>query len=99
MSEPRYPWLAPVLLVGIALAGFLVPFWPFALLAGSLAGALRRPVLGIAVGLIFDLLWGIPTGYLGYLYFPLTLAALFAWGARLAAERYFFRRGALKTLY
>lgn len=99
MSEPRRPWLVPALVVGLALTGFFVPFWPFALLAAALAGALRRPVLGISVGLILDLLWGVPGGLLGYLYFPLTLAALSAWGARLFAERYFFRRGALKTLY
>jgi hypothetical protein len=99
MSEPRYPWLMPGLIVGLALAGFFVPFWPCALVAAVFAGGSGRLVLGVCVGLIFDIAWGVPGGFLGALYFPLTLAALGAWVARLTAQRYFFSRGALKTLY
>lgn len=98
MSNKFSQW-SLLLLAMLAGAGFFMPFWPFAALAAALAGALWRPVLGLCLGIFFDILWGTPGGWLGVVQFPLTLLAILSFGARLLADRYFFHHVPLKTLY
>ena len=86
-------------LLALAAAGFFMPFWPLAALAASLAPALRRPILGLGIGIFFDLLWGAPGGWLGMAHFPLTALAILSFCVRVFADRYFFHHVPLKTLY
>lgn len=86
-------------LAALSAGAFFLPFWPFAALAAALAPALRHPVLGLCIGLCFDLLWGAPGGWLGAPLFPLTALAVLSFGIRMAADRYFFHRVSVKTLY
>lgn len=67
------------LVVGLILcaAGFFIPFWPY-LMLGILTSALMYPLLGLAFGILADLLFGAPTGFWSFLGAPFSLMGLVA---------------------
>jgi hypothetical protein len=83
----------------LAVAGFLVPFWPLAGLGVALAGATGRLALALCLGLVLDIAWGTPGGLLGAVAFPFTLLGLACFGLLKAGERYLFPQSTSKTLY
>lgn len=76
----------------LAAMGFLIPFWPLEILALIVATFGGYPLFALAVGVLLDLAYGIPTGPLQYVFFPFTLFALITIGARLLSRRYMFGR-------
>lgn len=71
----------------LAAAGFLIPFWPLSVLGVLVAVAAGRWLFGVLLALLIDIAWGMPTGLLARLYFPLALLA-----AVLATVRYALSR-------
>ncbi len=57
-------------------AGFLLQFWPLALLGIIAMGCVGRGWYAIPVGFLLDLAYGAPTGTLYVLVFPFTIVAL-----------------------
>lgn len=91
-------WLLPVFFVLVG-AGFFLPFWPLSVLAVVLAGLMGRSIFAVALGLLLDIAWGIPTGILGALMFPATLLALLCIGLRFFANRHLLGKTLPKKLY
>ena len=67
-------------------------YWPLALLGVLWAAWSGSFVAALGLALLVDLLWGVPTGALNHLYFPVVLFALSLLGMRLFAARYFLDR-------
>ncbi len=82
----------------IAAMGYLLPFWPLAVVGVLIATLSGRYVFGVVMALMLDVAWGVPTGILHYLYFPFTLLAFAAILARIFGRRYFFNRNSQETL-
>lgn len=63
-------------------AGFLIGFWPVSVAGVLLAAVLGRWVSALILGLLLDVVYGVPQGFLHIIYFPVTLFALLAVVAR-----------------
>lgn len=61
---------------GVVAAGFLFGFWPLCLIGVMLAAALGRSVSALLLGLLLDVAYGVPAGFLHVVYFPITLFAV-----------------------
>ena len=82
----------------LASGGFIIPFWPLEVL-GILAAAFGGlGVVAIGLGLLLDLAYGMPTGFLHYLFFPFTLLAILALAGRYFGLRVLFERAGHDTL-
>lgn len=66
----------------LALIGFLLPFWPLALLGVAIAALAGRWVFAVVLGILLDAAYGAPTGAWHVLYAPFTIFALILSGAR-----------------
>jgi hypothetical protein len=83
----------------LAAAGFLLPFWPFSVLAVVTGGLLGHGMFAFVLGLLLDVAWGAPTGALHVLVFPFTLLALLSILARVFAHRFLLRKSLPEKLY
>jgi hypothetical protein len=81
----------------LAVAGFLLPFWPLSLLGVLLAAATGRYIASIVLGLLLDVVYGAPVGHWHVVYVPFTLAAFIASIAHWYLGAY-FRDGESDTL-
>lgn len=54
----------------------VIPFWPLSLLAIVSAVFGRYIVVALMLGVFFDVLYGVPSGFVSFLYIPFTLFAL-----------------------
>ena len=84
--------LVSILSLIFAIAGFCIQFWPLELLAVLTAGLGGSPVVALVLGVLFDLIYGVPVGQLHYLFFPFTLAALVGIGVYMIASRFMLER-------
>jgi len=57
-------------------AGFVLPYWPLGLLGLLVAAAAGQYLAAVAVGLLLDVLYGVPVGQWHFLHVPFTLLAL-----------------------
>lgn len=85
-------WLVYTISLMLVVAGFLVPLWPLCMAGVLLAALTGRPFFAVALSLSLDLLWGVPTGILEYLYFPFTLLVLLGVAGRMFSGRYFLHK-------
>lgn len=88
---PASRWIYAITF-GLAAAGFMLPFWPLAVVGILISVFSGRWLFGIIVALLIDLAWGAPTGALHFLYFPFTLLAVAGAAARIWGSRYFLDR-------
>lgn len=67
------------LTVGLLLStiGLSIPFWPFVIL-GILASSVMYPIVGVLIGALADVVFGVPSGMLRFAYFPFTILGLIA---------------------
>lgn len=96
MKSAASRWIYAVSFV-LAGAGFLVPYWPLALLGIMLSALSGRWIFGLFIAVLLDAAWGVLPLF-GFLYFPFTLAALVAALARYWGARSFFDRSHPDTL-
>lgn len=83
---------ASILAVILALAGLIVPFWPLSLIGIAVICASGGVVLGLSLAILFDIVWGLPSGILEVLVLPATALALLILIGRILVLRY-MRRG------
>jgi hypothetical protein len=76
----------------LASGGFLVPFWPLEILGIIVAAFGGVPFGAIGLGLLLDLAYGAPYGFLHYLFFPFTIGSLVAIGLYQLAMRFLIQR-------
>ncbi|MSR71039.1 hypothetical protein EXS62_03315 [Candidatus Kaiserbacteria bacterium] len=79
-------------------AGFLLPFWPLSVLGVALCALSGRWLFAVAMGLLFDIAFGAPTGAWHFFFFPFTVLALLCGLARVWGGRYFLDRQPQETL-
>ena len=77
--------------------GFLVSFWPLSVLGILFVAGMGRWVSAILLGLLLDIAYGAPIGFIHFIYFPFTLLALAAAGVRLFVLHY-MRKSSNNTL-
>lgn len=67
------------LTVGVLLStfGLFIPFWPFVVF-GVLASSMMYPIVGVIIGALADVVFGVPSGLLRFIYFPFTILGLIA---------------------
>ena len=82
----------------VAAAGLLVGFWPLCVLGIAIAVLYGHEFFGIGMALIFDLIFGAPTGVLHYVHFPLVVFSLICFIIRSVALRYVLERDSVDTL-
>ena len=59
----------------IVAAGFLFGVWPLSLLGIVFVAVLGHSVSTILLGLLLDVVYGVPTGFLHMMYFPFSIFA------------------------
>lgn len=67
--------IALPLLLALFVLGFLIPWWPLCLVSLLIAAGTGRFVIAVCMGLILDIAYGAPPGYLHALQFPFALLA------------------------
>lgn len=82
-------WIYAVTFILVAL-GFLLPFWPLSFVGVLVAAFSGRWIFAVLAALLVDLAWGTPTGWLAFLFFPLTFSTLVLLVARALGGRYLF---------
>ncbi|HVV39135.1 MAG TPA: hypothetical protein VHD31_02300 [Candidatus Paceibacterota bacterium] len=89
-----------ILAISFALAagGFLLPFWPMEVVGILLAALTGHWIFAIALGLLLDVAYGVPTGFFHMLFFPFTLLALASVALRRFGLRYFIDASPQDTL-
>lgn len=60
-----------------ATIGFFIPFWPFVVL-GIVGSSAMYPIVAVGIGVLADVLFGAPEGFLRFVYFPFTILGLLA---------------------
>jgi hypothetical protein len=78
--------------------GFVVGWWVVSLLGILFAAFGDAPVAAVLLGLLLDIAYGPPVGFLHYLFFPFTVAALVAIVVRILAERFMLTRSTQERL-
>lgn len=73
LHNKRIDVVAAAVLVAV---GLLVGFWPLCLAGVVFAALVGRWVSAFLLGLLMDVIYGAPTGFLHVLYFPFALCAL-----------------------
>lgn len=86
-------------LFALVAIGFLLPFWPLSAFGVLLAGVLGRGIFALALGLLLDIAWGVPPGYMSVVMFPFTLLSLISVVLRFFAHRYLLQKSPQKKLY
>ena len=76
----------------LSAAGFLLPFWPIAVAGILLAAFFDRIVLSLCIGILLDLAWGAPSGFLYFIPFPFTCLAVLAFVAKYFSLRLLFQK-------
>ena len=97
MMSQSSRWIYAVTFL-LAATGFLLPFWPLSVLGILLCALSGRWLFAVAVGLLFDIALGAPTGTAHLLYFPYTALALVAALARIIGGSYFLDKTPQETL-
>lgn len=55
--------------------GFFASWWVLSLVGLVMVLYAGRPLLGVLIGVVLDLIYGVPVGWLHFLYIPFTLCA------------------------
>jgi hypothetical protein len=90
--------LATGVLLALWALGYVLPFWPLLALAVALLALSGRWVAALVAGLLLDVLWGVPLGWLQPVYLPFTVLAIAAALARAWGGQYFIDRAPRETL-
>jgi hypothetical protein len=94
----RFNLLIIIISIAFIGAGLLFSFWPLVLAGIALLVLYGHTAFGVSAALLFDLIYGEPTGVLAFLYFPFILFALLCVVLRIVALRVILPRGDLGTL-
>ena len=84
-------WLLALIFV-VTAGGFLLEWWPVAMLGVVAMGFVGRGYFAPPLGLLLDLAYGAPVGFVVPLFFPFTILGLFVVVGRYVAERYLLDR-------
>lgn len=76
-----------------ALASFAFGFWPLSVIAIALLVLYGHTTVGLALALFFDLIYGVPPGIFGLLYFPFFILGCLCVVLRGLALRFVLERG------
>jgi len=90
-------WLLALIFI-VTAGGFLLEWWPVAMLGVVAMGFVGRGYFAPPLGLLLDLAYGTPLGPAMYLFFPFTILGLVIVVGRYFAGRYFMNRGSQDTL-
>ncbi|MDP4020540.1 MAG: hypothetical protein Q8P58_00655 [Candidatus Adlerbacteria bacterium] len=76
----------------VTAAGFLLEWWPIAVAGVAAMGFVGRGYFAPLLGLLLDLAYGAPAGFIAPLFFPFTILGLLIVVGRYIALRYFMNR-------
>ncbi len=75
-----------------AATGFLIPFWPLTVVGVVGAALFGQYIFAVVLGVLLDLAYGSPTGFLHYLFFPFTILSAASIVLRILGKKYLFRK-------
>ncbi len=78
--------------------GFLLPFWPLAVVGILLAALSGRVVFAIAIGLLLDIAYGAPLQTAHMLFFPFAAVAVVGILARVLGKKYILSKDTQDSL-